>query len=109
MVKQELSKYALMVAKKISNQVWEKYDDTYGYRTEKQTANDKVSTDNPENIWFFWGQFDHDNQREFYELVTEEASKSSNESIKFLKKWCERQLVESARAITELSRLGIQL
>lgn len=60
-----LSKTALELAQKISHLIWEKYEDTHGYKTEKQTRNANVSTDHPDNIWFFWGQFDQFNQSEF--------------------------------------------
>lgn len=59
-----LSKESLEIAKRAAHKVWEKYDDTYGYKTEKQTRNDNMSTDHPDNIWFFINQFDLHNQVE---------------------------------------------
>lgn len=60
-----MSKEALELAKKISHNLWDGYDDESGYRSEKQAINSGVSTDDPKNIWFFWGQFDTSNQRHF--------------------------------------------
>lgn len=60
-----MSTEALELAKKISHNIWESYDDEHGYRSEKQAINAGVKTDNPENIWFFWNQFDAQNQMKF--------------------------------------------
>lgn len=61
----KLSTEALELAKAIAHEVWDKYDDTYGYRTEKQTWSDAISTNHPDNIWSIWNQFDSTNQAEF--------------------------------------------
>ena len=55
-----LSKEALKLAKEIAKEVWEKYDDAHGYRTEKQERNESFDDMIP-----VWQQFDRDNQREF--------------------------------------------
>lgn len=60
-----MNKESLKLAKKISHEIWEKYDDTHGYRSEKQDRNKNVSIENSDNIWFFWQQFDPVNQKEF--------------------------------------------
>lgn len=60
---------SLKLAQKIANEVWQPYDDTHGYRTEKQERNAAVNIDDPENIWFFWNQFDSSNQNKFQQLV----------------------------------------
>lgn len=73
MEKSKLSKEALEIVKRLAHQVWEKYDDQFGYRTEKQKRNDETPTDNPDNIWFFLGQFDIYNQTELYALVLKES------------------------------------
>ena len=54
----------------VSNIIWETYDDTHGYATEKIEKNNSVSIDNEENFWFFWGQFDHINQRKMLDMVS---------------------------------------
>ncbi len=65
-----MNKEALELAKRIAHEVWEKYDDTHGYRAEKQERNAKTSTDDPYSIWFFWQQFDMNNQAEFFILLS---------------------------------------
>lgn len=68
-------KTALELARKISIEIWKTYDDSYGYATEKINKCKEVSTDNPENFYFFFGQFDSRNQKKFMEKViyTEES------------------------------------
>lgn len=105
MRKVELGRPELELAKKISHQVWEKYDDQFGYRTEKQTYNDIVSTDVPDNIWFFWGQFDHINQLEFTSRV--ERSKSSGASK--LRQWTGEQMAAINDSLLALHEAGIDL
>jgi hypothetical protein len=63
-----LSQEALELAKLISIGIWQTYDNTYGYATDKISACEKASLKDPENINFFWGQFDPINQSMF-ELV----------------------------------------
>lgn len=65
----KLSPAALLLAKNISHEIWQKYGDEHGYRTEKQSQNATVNVNVPGNIWFFWGQFDHINQGEFFHKV----------------------------------------
>lgn len=65
----DVGKPELELAKKIAHEVWQKYDDAFGYRTEKQEYNAKVSAEIPDNLWFFWGQFDSDNHKEFLDLL----------------------------------------
>lgn len=60
-----MSEDALKLAQQIAHEVWEKYDDTHGYRTEKQERNDNHPTNDPDCMWFFWNQFDENNQNEF--------------------------------------------
>jgi hypothetical protein len=88
----ELTKEDLEIAKKISHDLWQPYDDTHGYRTEKQTRNAEVSTENPDNIWFFWGQFDSTNQTMF--LI--HAVESGNEA---LVNWCKAAMAEVQEAL----------
>ena len=109
MVKVELSTYAIMMAKKLAHQVWEKYDDTYGYRTEKQAWNDSIRTNHPDNIWSVWNQFDSDNQRELYVLISASAHTTQNKGVKDLKKWCEIQMLETEKAVESLREKGIEL
>jgi hypothetical protein len=95
----------LELAKKISHQVWEKYDDQFGYRTEKQTYNDNVSTDIPDNIWFFWGQFDSINQAEFTDL----ANKTDTKAGDTLYHWCMEQMDKNAESLAKLHDMGIDI
>ena len=67
-----MSKDALELLKRVAHQVWEKYDDTFGYRSDKQERNESVSTDISDNVWFFWGQFDGENQGELVRRIQEE-------------------------------------
>lgn len=59
-----LSNYTLYLAKETAREVWSKYDDTHGYRTEKQTRNDSFDDMLP-----IWQQFDLFNQREFEDRI----------------------------------------
>lgn len=60
-----LSKEALELAKMISYEIWEKYDDTHGYRSDKQKLNAEQNIDRQDSMVFFWQQFDPVNQNEF--------------------------------------------
>lgn len=102
-----LGKDELELAKRISHEVWQKYDDQFGYRTEKQEANAKVSTDNPENIWFFWGQFDPHNQEEFYERLVNNSIESPGEAK--LMAWTVLQIHHTRESAERLKKLGIDL
>ena len=79
---------ALKLAKDIAHEIWAKYDDKYNYRSEKQKRNDLVSISNPENMYFFWQQFDSRNQTEFgkrlYELPD---SPEKQELIDWILQW----------------------
>lgn len=93
-----MSKEALELAKQIAHEVWAKYDDEFGYRTEKQARNAEVSTDIPDNIWFFWGQFDLNNKAEFATRVAADTSQSSHE----LGLWVQKALVEDQIAFAQV-------
>lgn len=82
-----MSEDALKLAQQIAHEVWEKYDDTHGYRTEKQEANASVPTDNPDNIWFFWNQFDPRNQAEFVARVATHKAEETDAMIELIN-WC---------------------
>ena len=79
----KLSESALELMKKIANEVWEKYRDSSGdYYTEKVTRNNQTSTKHPDNVWFFWNQFDGTNQKEFFNRVVE--AENSDERIELI-------------------------
>lgn len=102
---EELPTTSILLAKRIAHQVWDKYDDEFGYRSEKQTRNDAVSTDNPNNIWFFWNQFDYKNQVEFAaRIMTSDAL-----GAKELRKWVSYHLKEAHKALQQLQAMGIML
>lgn len=89
--KVNLSKASLELVKLLSDKVWGKYDDTHGYRTDKQAKNVSVSTDIPDNIWFFWGQFDQFNQAELMRYIKgsiDENTEGAEELYNFLDKQC---------------------
>lgn len=65
-----MNKDSLKLAQSVSNLIWSTYDDKFFYASEKMERNKGVSIENPDNIWFFWNQFDHDNQYTFTKLVT---------------------------------------
>lgn len=65
-----MSKEALEVAKRLAHVVWQtRYENSKHYIKDKLEENDKVSTENPDNINFFLGQFNADNQFKFFVLV----------------------------------------
>jgi len=65
-----MSKEALEVAKRLAYVIWQtKYEDDQLYLDEKLPKNESVSTGHPDNINFFYGQFDHINQAIFGDLV----------------------------------------
>lgn len=100
-VHMKLSKEALEILKRSAHKVWEKYDDTHGYRTEKQNRNNDVSTDNSDNAYFFIGQFDPRNQQEllFY-VLTEDESEARSQAIVFVME----QLKITAEALETLKK-----
>lgn len=87
----ELSSKALELAQKIAHEVWQKYDDTHGYRTEKQERNANVLPVHPDNMWFYWNQFDSINQQEFEERVDKLPE---SEAKKELKVWISERYKE---------------
>lgn len=102
----KLGRPELELAKTISNQVWEKYDDDYGYRSEKQNHNNSVSTELPDNIWFFWGQFDGNNQEEFFDKVLNSQEAGATK----LKIWAGQQINKTREArLSLLIATGIDL
>lgn len=64
-----LSPEALELAKQISDEIWSTYDDTHAYATEKREANATVNVNNPDNIWYFWNQFDAPNHVKFVDRL----------------------------------------
>jgi hypothetical protein len=60
--------------KQAAIQIWNTYDDTYGYRTEKL---DRVNSipNYKDNWWTFVGMFDFPNQTKLLNLVSPESSK----------------------------------
>lgn len=99
----KLTQKSLDLAQKASHEVWEKYDDTYGYRSEKQKANSEVSTSNRENIWFFLNQFDPNNQQEFLIkiVLSEPDSEDKLELVKFVTKYLTYQADEMRKVREE--------
>ena len=94
------------LAKRISNAVWQKYDDAYGYRSEKQESNAAVNVEVPENIWFFWNQFDSINQEEFVKRVNE----SQRPGAAKLKAWVNKQIIGTRNASAAFkARTGIEI
>lgn len=57
--------------------VWSKYDDTYGYQTEK-TTQVKAATNYADNWWTFFGMMDSTNQAE---LLTHLELKETREFL----------------------------
>lgn len=53
-------------------EIWQTYDDTYGYATEKIQRVQSI-TNVQDNYGGIIGMFDHVNQRKLYELVSPEA------------------------------------
>ena len=66
MSEEKISRESLELARDVSHRVWSKYDDTHGYRSQKQEYNAHIAPES-DNIWAFWGQFDGANQREFWD------------------------------------------
>ena len=95
MAKEKLTKESLDLAKAISNKIWKGYDDT-----EKITRNNNVSTDIPDNIWFFWGQFDANNHVEFFIQTILNKEKPGG---KQLEKWVIKTLVQERLQINRLT------
>lgn len=96
-----MSKEGMELARKIALEVWEKYDDTYGYRTEKQEAIKAVPSNHPDNIWSFWGPFDHSNHLEFLERVMTAVDRTET-GAKELYSWVIEQLGHEFEAIQDL-------
>ena len=96
----------LKLMQKIAHQVWDKYDDKFGYRSEKQALNASIPTKHPDNIWFFWNQFDSHNHREF--LVRLVMYKQC-QAKKDLLVWIKKQLLEEAESIEKLRKAGIEI
>lgn len=94
----------LEILKELAHEVWGSYDDTHGYRTEKQEINAKVSTDHPDNIWFFWNQFDSENHENLYNKLLSYADCPEKRD---LIAWCLVRLVDEQHATAELAEQGI--
>ena len=52
--------------------IWQTYDDTYGYASEKIARVNSI-TNIEDNYGTFIGMFDHVNQRKLYDSVSEES------------------------------------
>lgn len=55
-----------------AREVWGKYDDTYGYRSEKLAQLNEL-TNFKDNWWTIWGMFDHTNQTELLYKLKDNA------------------------------------
>jgi len=83
-----LSRQALLTAKRIAHEVWQKYDDQFGYRTEKQLRNDAEPVEESYSMYFFWQQFDAYNQAEFEAKVFElPDDDTKTELIQWINTW----------------------
>lgn len=104
-----MSERAQELARRIAHQVWQKYDDQFGYRTEKQEANANFSSAHPDNIWSFWGQFDADNHLEFLAHATR-AVVDDEPGADELLGWVIDEVAREARTIAGLrDEYGINL
>lgn len=104
-----MSEESLKLAQSISHDIWEKYDDTYGYRTEKQAYNARPElTQHPDNIWFFWGQFDRHNQAEFVDRA-QMSARAGQPGGSELTKWAKTQYNVVLEATAKLEERGIFL
>lgn len=86
-----LSKECLVLAQQIAHEVWNKYDDQFGYRSEKQNRNDNTPLDQ-DAMFFFWQQFDSDNQKDFLTRVAGLSINDDN-ALKLLN-WIEVWIVD---------------
>jgi hypothetical protein len=102
-----MSEQAQELARIISDELWDKYDDTYGYRSEKQEANANFNKHHhPDNIWSFWGQFDSTN----HQLFTLSALMAKHDNVPGgdeLYAWAHEQLAEEQKVIDDLNERGI--
>lgn len=96
-----MSEDALKLAQQIAHEVWEKYDDTYGYRIEKQERNAAQPLTDPDAIWFFWNQFDNRNHLEF---IARLMTTPRTPGLKELKDFC---LAEYNREADIERRMGL--
>lgn len=103
-----MSAEALELARRISHDLWNGYDDEFGYRTEKQDANANFNKPyHPDNIWSFWGQFDHNNQGLF--TLKAVLAKMNNEAgATELYAWAKEQLAEVEKNVAKLHERGIE-
>lgn len=107
MERPNLSLEAMELAKKVSIQVWAKYDDDFGYRSEKLAAMDNWNVNDPRNIWSFWGQFDSHNQEEFAQRLVRDFADAPG--IGQLLPWVLTELDRTATAVANLRAQGIDL
>lgn len=103
----KLKPFEIELAQRISREVWQKYDDTHGYRTEKLAENDRVSPEHPDNIWFFWGQFDSNNHQEFFDRLCDEHN--DDPGAPGLMAWTLKERQREASAVADLKAMGIEL
>lgn len=98
----KLTPKALEIAKAVSHHVWEKYDDTYGYRSEKQKRNAQADTKNKDSIWFFLNQFDPSNQVEFLlKILAQPESPDRDALFEFVGKYLQWQAGEMEKVRKE--------
>lgn len=101
-----MSEAALKLAQKIAHEVWQKYDDEHSYRTEKQERNAATPTDHPDNIWFFWNQFDHTNHLEF---VAKTAGYLGTPAGDELWEWTKEPYSREMMSVENLKEMGIDI
>lgn len=72
----------------------------------KQERNASVPTEHPDNIWFFWNQFDHHNHKEFLRrvLLTSDVPGRSE-----LRDFAIEELNNELDGIEKLHNMGIDI
>ena len=101
----KIRKKHLLIMQEVSHKVWE-LSDKHGYRNEKQKRNANASVKFPDDIWFFWNQFDFRNHIKIFKelLLFYKDTKERNDLIE----WTFEQLKKEKKIIGKLKKRGIE-
>lgn len=103
-----MSEEALKLAQSISHEIWQTYDDKFGYRSEKQARNAAIPTLTGSDLYPFWGQFDWHNHTIFINKVQALVDSNVPGALE-LGRWALPLAKQELQMLQELAEKGISL
>ena len=69
---------------KLSKEIWQTCDNTYGYVDEKIGMLDSVDTSKPDSIWYICNMFDPHNRKKLWALTVEHSDKQGYKKLRLI-------------------------